>query len=41
MEGPTAPVFRIRGLSKTYHSGEVEVQALRGVDFEAAAASSS
>ena len=37
MEGPTAPVFRIRGLSKTYHSGEVEVQALRGVDFEAAA----
>lgn len=28
-------VFRIRGLSKTYRTGEVEVQALRGVDFEA------
>ena len=37
MERPTAPVFRIRGLSKTYRTGEVEVQALRGVDFEAAA----
>ncbi len=29
------PVFRIRGLNKTYRSGEVEVVALRGVDFEA------
>jgi len=29
------PVFRIRGLCKTYRTGEVEVQALRGVDFEA------
>lgn len=30
-----APVFRIRGLCKSYRTGEVEVQALRGVDFEA------
>jgi putative ABC transport system ATP-binding protein len=37
MERPAAPVFRIRGLCKTYRTGEVEVQALRGVDFEAAA----
>ncbi len=29
-------VFRIRGLCKTYRSGEVEVQALRSVDFDAA-----
>jgi putative ABC transport system ATP-binding protein len=28
-------VFRVRGLSKIYRSGEVEVHALRGVDFEA------
>jgi putative ABC transport system ATP-binding protein len=32
-----APIFRARGLTKTYRSGEVEVQALRGVDFEAVA----
>ena len=31
------PVFRIKGLCKTYRTGEVEVQALRGVDFEARA----
>ena len=31
------PVFSIRGLCKTYRTGEVEVQALRGVDFEARA----
>ena len=31
------PIFRVRGLTKTYRSGEVEVQALRGVDFEAGA----
>jgi putative ABC transport system ATP-binding protein len=30
------PVIRTRGLSKVYRSGAVEVQALRGVDFEAA-----
>ena len=29
------PIFRVRGLTKTYRSGNVEVQALRGVDFEA------
>ncbi|HEY7789225.1 MAG TPA: ABC transporter ATP-binding protein [Vicinamibacterales bacterium] len=27
-------VFRIRGLSKVYHMGEVEVSALRGVDLD-------
>ena len=37
MEQPEAPVFRIKGLCKTYRTGEVEVQALRGVDFAAAA----
>jgi len=31
---PTA--IRTRGLTKVYHSGEVEVQALRGVDLELA-----
>jgi putative ABC transport system ATP-binding protein len=36
-EDPRAegPVFRIRGLSKVYRTGDVEVHALRGVDFEA------
>jgi putative ABC transport system ATP-binding protein len=29
-----APVMQIRGLSKTYRLGEVEVQALRGIDLE-------
>jgi putative ABC transport system ATP-binding protein len=29
-------VFRIRGLCKTYRTGDVDVQALRGVDFDAA-----
>jgi putative ABC transport system ATP-binding protein len=37
MNQPEAPVFRIKGLCKTYRTGEVEVQALRGVDFEAQA----
>jgi len=27
-------VFRARGLTKTYRTGEVEVQALRGIDLE-------
>ena len=36
MGGPQPPVLRIEGLCKTYRSGEVEVQALRGVDFTAA-----
>lgn len=35
MTQPEAPVFQIRGLCKSYRTGEVEVQALRGVDFEA------
>jgi len=34
-EQDSAVVFRIRNLCKTYRTGEVEVQALRGVDFEA------
>jgi putative ABC transport system ATP-binding protein len=29
-----APVFRARGLEKTYHMGEVEVLALQGVDLD-------
>lgn len=33
----STPVFRAEALAKTYRSGEVEVQALRGVDFEAQA----
>jgi len=32
-----APVFRVRGLTKIYRTGEIAVQALRGVDFEARA----
>jgi len=30
----TEPVFTARGLTKTYRMGEVEVQALRGIDLE-------
>jgi putative ABC transport system ATP-binding protein len=29
-----APVFSARGLTKVYRMGEVEVQALRGVDLD-------
>jgi putative ABC transport system ATP-binding protein len=32
----TAPIFLTRGLTKIYRTGAVDVQALRGVDFEAA-----
>ncbi|MBL8790271.1 MAG: ABC transporter ATP-binding protein [Rhizobiales bacterium] len=35
MENGPGPVFRVSNLCKTYRSGEVEVQALRGVNFEA------
>ena len=28
------PVFRVEGVTKVYHMGEVEVHALRGVDLE-------
>ncbi len=35
MGNSRAPIFRIEGLCKTYRSGEVDVQALRGVDFTA------
>ncbi|WP_395686031.1 ABC transporter ATP-binding protein [Aestuariivirga sp.] len=37
MDHPAPPVFRVKDLRKIYRSGEVEVQALRGVDFEASA----
>jgi putative ABC transport system ATP-binding protein len=30
----TEAVFRVRGLTKVYHMGEVDVHALRGVDLE-------
>jgi putative ABC transport system ATP-binding protein len=33
---PAPTVFRARGLSKIYRTGEVEVQALRDVDLEIA-----
>ena len=29
----SAPAFRVRGVTKTYLAGEVEVQALRGIDL--------
>jgi len=32
--GRNTPVFRARGLTKTYRTGEVEVRALRGVSFD-------
>ncbi len=32
----TDAIIQVRGLSKTYHVGDVEVQALRGVDLEVA-----
>lgn len=31
-----APLFRARGLGKTYRNGEIEVQALRGVNLDVA-----
>ena len=31
---PAQPVFQARGLTKVYQTGNVEVRALRGVDFE-------
>jgi putative ABC transport system ATP-binding protein len=37
MPGPaddSLPVFRVRGLTKTYTTGEVAVQALRGLDLD-------
>ena len=37
MDSGSAPVFRVSGLCKTYRTGEVDVHALRGVDFEAKA----
>ena len=36
MANEARPVFRTRGLTKVYRSGEQEVHALRGVDFQAA-----
>jgi putative ABC transport system ATP-binding protein len=31
---PAVPVFEARGLTKTYHMGEIDVHALRGVDLD-------
>ena len=36
MDAAGAPVFRARGLAKTYRTGEVEVHALRDVDLDIA-----
>ena len=36
MANEARPVFSTRGLTKVYRSGEQEVHALRGVDFQAA-----
>jgi putative ABC transport system ATP-binding protein len=33
-ESPRQAVFRIRGLTKVYHMGEVDVHALRGIDLD-------
>lgn len=35
MPATDTSVFRVRDLSRTYRTGEVEVRALRGVDFDA------
>ena len=32
----TEPIIRVRGLTKVYHVGDVDVHALRGVDLEIA-----
>src|SRR6185437_13168276 len=32
--GGNAPIIRVRGLTKVYHVGEVDVHALRGVDLD-------
>lgn len=32
--GDAEPVFAVHGLTKTYHMGEVDVQALRGIELE-------
>ena len=31
---PSEAVFRVRGLTKVYHMGEVDVHALRGIDLD-------
>jgi len=33
-EGQTESIFRVRGVTKIYQMGEVQVQALRGVDLD-------
>ena len=35
-DSAATPVFRVRGLAKTYRAGEVDVQALRDVDLDVA-----
>lgn len=31
---PAEPMIRVRGLRKTYHTGKIDVEALRGVDLD-------
>jgi putative ABC transport system ATP-binding protein len=33
-EAAERPLFRVRGLTKVYHMGEVDVHALRGIDLD-------
>ncbi len=35
-EAPAPEIIRVRGLRKTYHAGEVDVHALRGIDLDVA-----
>jgi putative ABC transport system ATP-binding protein len=37
LQASAQPVFRTKDLTKVYVTGDIEVQALRGIDFEAAA----
>ena len=34
MQSSPSPVFQVSGLTKVYHTGELDVHALRGIDLE-------